>query len=386
MVFFILGSQPDMSAAEISAVTPNLHITQQTGQVLLAETEEKNLSQLQNRLAGTVKVGHIIAELPKLNISELSELIAGYSSTATGKNKISFGISVYDFGGGATTRSVEREIKSIGGGAKKILQELGRPVRFVTSKETMLSSVIVEQNNLLPSGGEYVLIVSKNKILVGQTEAIQDFKFWSARDFGRPARDPKSGMLPPKLARMMINLSGVNPEGKTLLDPFCGSGTLLNEAVLLGYNPVVASDISPKAIKDTKKNMRWLVDFFDLPQPDFSTHTIAAKDLEVEPVDVMVMETFLGRPRQRELDGLQLEKTIQELVPMYESSFKHLFELLKPHGVCVVAFPAFRMLNRTTEHLPLEEILENIGFKTRSRHLYQRNNQVVARDIYVLTK
>ena len=386
MVFFILGSQSELSAAEISAVLPDMQITQQTGHVLLAETAEKNLSQLQERLAGTVKVGHIIGELPSWDETALTDLIAGYASGAMGKNKISFGISVYDFGGGSATRSAEQEIKNLGGAVKKRLKELERPVRYVSSKEPRLSSVIVEQNGLLPSGGEYCLFVSKEKIVVGQTEAVQDFKAWSARDYGRPGRDAKSGMLPPKLARMMINLSGVSPEGHSLMDPFCGSGTVINEAMLLGYNPLVASDISEKASKDTETNVNWLIKLFDLPEPDVEIHTAPAAELETEPVDVMVMETFLGKPRSSLLDGFQLKKTTQELMPMYESSFKNLFTLLKPDGVCVVAFPAFRMNDRSTKHLPLEPVLESIGFNIRSRHLYQRNDQVVARDIYVLTR
>jgi len=76
----------------------------------------------------------------------------------------------------------------------------------------------VEENDLLASGGEHVLMGVEGKLMIGQTEAVQPYKQWSARDFGRPARDPKSGMLPPKLARLMINLSGVDPKGKTILD------------------------------------------------------------------------------------------------------------------------------------------------------------------------
>ena len=35
---------------------------------------------------------------------------------------------------------------------------------------------------------------------------MQDFEQWGARDYGRPSRDAVRGMLPPKLARMMVNL------------------------------------------------------------------------------------------------------------------------------------------------------------------------------------
>jgi len=42
------------------------------------------------------------------------------------------------------------------------------------------------------------------------------------------------GMLPPKLAQMMINLS----LGNTIYDPFVGLGTVLIESVHMGNNRV----------------------------------------------------------------------------------------------------------------------------------------------------
>ena len=87
---------------------------------------------------------------------------------------------------------------------------------------------------------------------LAQTEAVQPFEQFSARDFGRPGRDDLSGMLPPKLAIIMINLAQT-PLNSILLDPFCGSGTILSEAVLLGYTNLIGTDISEKAIADSKK-------------------------------------------------------------------------------------------------------------------------------------
>ena len=88
------------------------------------------------------------------------------------------------------------------------------------------------------------------------TKAIQPIESLGERDFGRPYRDAKSGMLPPKLAMMMINLAGQSL-GATILDPFCGSGTILMEAATIGYTNLMGSDISPKAIDDTRQNFAW---------------------------------------------------------------------------------------------------------------------------------
>ena len=80
---------------------------------------------------------------------------------------------------------------------------------------------------------------------------MQDIESYTKRDRERPKRDAKVGMLPPKLAQIIINLAaGQLPEeklqnicdiplgepiprrllGQTVLDPFCGTGVILQEA------------------------------------------------------------------------------------------------------------------------------------------------------------
>jgi len=83
------------------------------------------------------------------------------------------------------------------------------------------------------------------------------FERFFERDFGRPAADAKSGMLPPKLARMMVNLASAS-KNETLLDAFCGSGTILTEAATLGFAKLIGSDISERAVSDTQKNSDWI--------------------------------------------------------------------------------------------------------------------------------
>ena len=315
MIFFILGSHPDISIAEIKQVIKDqnqiyneLH---RSDSVLVIDQIDVNLGQLQETLAGTIKVGRIIGEMNVFDLTGTTDLIGSYASGAMGKNKISFGLSVYDLGGKHKTRDIVDEIDDIGSSVKKYLKETGRPVRYVSSKEPILSSVIVEQNGLLISGGEYVFLVSDEKILICQTEAVQNFKSWSDRDYGRPARDSKSGMLPPKLARMMVNLAGT-VESKTILDPFCGSGTILMEAMLLGADKIIGSDISEKATNDTAKNITWIVDRRNLEAPKFALHTTDAKELDTfisKQVDLMVAETYLGPARKNTVSEKEIKRS-----------------------------------------------------------------------------
>jgi len=390
MTYFILGSHPNLSKAELSAVFGDLKIVSESKTVLLTDIEEKNLGAMQSRLAGIVKAGHIIGELKTWDEEAAAELISAYASGAMGKNKISFGISVYEMGNVQMSRRIENDIDSLGRKVKKLLKELGRPVRFVSSKEPRLSSVIVETNNLLDSGGEFVFLVDKDKILIGKTEAVQDFKAWSDRDYGRPKRDKRSGMLPPKLARMMINLTGKIPAESSILDPFCGSGTVLMEASMMGWKRLVASDISEKAVADTKKNLNWLHRHFKMEAPETSILLSAAADLASNeeapaPVDAIVAEVFLGRPRQSTIDGYELEKTEKFMMPTFEESLEGLKPLLNPGAKLVIAFPAYKKRDLTWHSLPIREMLVRLGFTIHDEHLYYRSNQLVARNIFVLS-
>ena len=429
MIYFILGSHPELSIAEMKAVLGSAYRPMfVSDSVVVIEPIDWNLGELQDRLAGIVKVGRIAGELAVWNKSEATDLIASLASGAAGKNKISFGLSVYEVGNKKTTRFLERDLDQLGLEVKKRLKETGRPVRYVKGKEPRLSSAIVETNGLLESGGEFVLLATTNKILIGQTEAIQNFKAWSDRDYGRPERDAKSGMLPPKLARMMINLGGIDPRGATLLDPFCGSGTVLMEGALMGFDTLIGSDISPKAVADTKTNMTWLVDRFNLTPPNlrlFVSDAASSPLLFKEParmtgipvrtgtggrsdgglgvvtnvVDLLVTEVFLGNPRVKTLDQAETRRLESELIPLFRDSFKALATLLKPTARAVVAFPAYKTTPLRSaspsfegqesgdwHRLPLQPLLESLGYKVLDTHLYYRENQLVARDIYVLTR
>lgn len=399
MVYFILGSHPELSVAELKAVLGEVYSPVFISESVVAiEALDHRLDELQERLAGVVKIGHVLGEQAIWQADEVADLIALFAATAGGKMKISFGLSVYDAGDAKSTRLLERELDQLGLEIKKRLKQAGRPVRYVKGKSPRLSSAIVETNGLLESGGEFVLLAAPDRIAIGQTETIQNFKAWSSRDYGRPARDAKAGMLPPKLARLMINLSGIDPYGATLLDPFCGSGTVLMEGALMGCTQLIGSDLSEKAVANTQTNMSWLTDRFELAQVQLSLYVSRAAELtstlplpkgETEGVaglvDLLVTEVYLGSPRTSAVDSQEAHRLEAELLPLYHDSFAALKTLLKPDGRAVVAFPAYKTKEDGWHRLPLKSLLEDLGYDILDNHLYSRAGQLVARDIYVLS-
>jgi tRNA G10 N-methylase Trm11 len=403
MNFFALGSHPSLSIAEIAAVVGfQKKYSLCSKEILLLDEVEESPENLQNRLAGTVKIGDIIGEVKKINKEEIADLFVAALSADSPRHqqhqgrKIVFGISVYSLD---ARQELSNEVKQIGMTVKNKLKNDGYSARFVSSKTPNLPSVAVTGEKLLENGAEFVFITSKEKIYLGQTRTVQDFQAWSARDYGRPARDPKSGMLPPKLARMMINLATppLTPpqRGGEILDPFCGSGTILMEAALLGFKKIIGSDISEKAVKDTKTNLTWLDENFGTQTSEITLYTQSVENLaEIlkTPVDTIVAETYLGPPLTGRETDVRQKQILDELSKMATSTFIAIKKLLKTNGVAILALPAFQK-EKPVKYLPTKKLAEAAGLKIipfqgnagevspNGGLLYAREGQRVGREI-----
>ncbi len=392
---FILGREPILSVAEISLVLYSFKINHNWLNITqLYAVVEADLSKgIIDKLAGTVKVAEVLGEVDS-NQEVFGDFILEHLKRTDGPCYLGF--STYD---------VKLPwLNKVGLHLKYLIKESGRRARLVVSREPQLSSVVVAKNKLLiTSGFEFIIIPARGKLLVGRTIWVQSFEEWGARDFGRPSRDSKSGMLPPKLARMMINLSGASETDK-ILDSFCGSGTVLQEAAILGYKNLTGSDISVQAIKDSETNWQWLKknnplltttvrilqsDIFDLPSK-FGTGSF----------DVIVTEPYLGpalRGRETKADIIKIQK---ELTEFYIRVLKVFSDLLVSSGRVVMVWPSFRLGNEVIR-LNLESELTKYSFKLKnilpetapaswlmSNNIltYSRPNQHVVREIVALEK
>ncbi len=385
--FFVLGNHPALSMAELYStititsaeyIAPDVFVAEVAG-----ELDTKNLIK---RIGGTIKVGRIVNTISTKSHDIFSASLESFAQVEK-SGKFNFGISMYG--------AAKIDAKKIGLALKQELKNQGVSCRFVVSREKTLSSVVVEQNKLITSGQELVYIVNGSQILLGVTEAVQLFKELSARDYGRPARDDRSGMLPPKLAQIMINLSGAK-EDDTVLDPFCGSGTIITEGILMGYMKLIGSDISPKAIEDTRQNIKWTLEKSDLkvsPELKVLDARHLSKNIKKDSVGTIVTETYLG-PQRGIFD---IKKISAELVVLYNQTIREITQVLKSGGRAVIALPAFvqngrpQLLSIDIKPLKLVNILpKNItiqfGITERGTFLYGRSDQKVWREIIVLEK
>lgn len=375
-LLFQFGSHPELSLAELIARVPVCA----GGRMIAGRFYRIDCAEppawLMDNLGGVVKILEIIAEGGQPDPEALARHILDRS---VAKNKATFGTSIIN----------APEFAGLNLAIKRSLQEISdRPVRAATSRDKELSSATVQLEKLLaPDGVELVVIKDSSHIVIAQTVAAQSFDEWSYRDYKRPGRDAKRGMLPPKLAKMMINLAlgDADPTHATVYDPFCGSGTVLTEGALLGFGRALGSDISPAAVSDSKDAVTWAVKQFGLAaQIEIFKHDATAPAGHMKPrsVDCIVAETFLGRPLSHGEKMSDEEKA--ELVSLYSRALRALAPVLKPDGRVVLALP---FQTKPQEFLPLNKILNGTPFSLSSEPLlYARDDQRTGRQIIRLKK
>lgn len=389
--FALLGSHPTLSLAELAVVTGQTP-SQTLNDIAIFDDIGMDLSQLNDRLGGTQKLGVIVGSMPTWNQDELATFLAADLLSTVESGKVSFGFSVYDMGNASASSDARRSTQSLGIETKKRLREAERSARYVISKSPTLSSIIIRTNHLLDRGAEYCFFMTPNEIIIGRTVTVQDAEAWSTRDFGRPRRNAKQGMLPPKLSRMMLNLSGVDLSAATVLDPFCGSGTILMEAALLGAKNLIGSDINDEAAADSEENLTWLeAQGVDVPPAQLigaSAQTVA-QHIDPASVDLVVTETYLGRPRKGTETKKEVDDAIAYVANLYHEAFTALLPTLKPGATLVIASPVHTFEGKDIT-FDARAILEPIGYTHSPLPfepiLYRHNDQLVGRRIWRFTK
>ncbi len=393
---FALGRHPSLSVAELTKAIKDLNIESVTDGTCVASCSELPTGFI-NNLGGTIKIVKVDAEMKsadKINAGVLRNFLP------VREGRMIFGISIYGRMPGPERRIIYME----GLNLKKKIKAEGRRCRYVVSKETQLSSVVVAKNKLIEEGAEFVIVKEKDRVVVGHTIAVQEFEAYGERDFDRPGRSARRGMLPPKLSQMMVNIAG-GEKGKTLLDPFCGSGTILGEALLMGYADVIGSDVDAAAVADSKAYLEWL----EKAHPEFrgrwrlinSDARLLNKTLAPGSVGAVVTEPYLGPPQSGRETPEQLKKIMNdELVPLYRDSIAALTDLVASNSSMVFSFPVF---NRQKDPIfaPLDKIRGklvpaplipaeysdlDLPITPSGGALYERPDQFVGREIVLMKK
>jgi|GEM_PF-450245 hypothetical protein len=400
----LLGHQPHISLTELNVLLPDMKIQKVWSPQIItfSSKTEIDVNWLRS-VGGTVLVAKEVSSNKKTK--ELESIVPSmlYNELKGSKRKATFSFRCFGIPRG--------KIRSLYKDCKQFLKEKGMPSRYIGNDRnpakpgTLLLRGIPGEDSC-----ELVLIndMPKKKkksksavddIWIGKTCAVQDIKKYSDRDMGKPFRDTNVGLLPPKLAQILINLSHMMTKKETkdltIWDPFCGSGVIALEA-LIQKASMLASDKSIKAVNGCKENIKWLRKKEKTPKAITSEvwkHD-ALKNYDLPKIpDCIVTETTLGPPLKKIPTKREVATLIREAEKIEVGFFENMAKML-PDTPIVCCFPVYITRDGSKNFLPkaLQKI-QKLGYRitcvsdkniqSTSRHslLYLRNDQNVGREI-----
>lgn len=383
----ILGRQPALGLAELESLYGSAGLVPlRSGAALLdIEPAEVNFA----RLGGSIKLAKVLTILDTQDWNKIEDYL---SKTVpehleyVPDGKLTLGLSVYGL------RTGPREIGATALRLKKTIKATGRSVRIVPNKSSALNSAQVLHNGLTaPNGWELLCVRWDSKVILAQAVAEQDIEAYAKRDQNRPMRDARVGMLPPKLAQIIINLAAGRTSGQQhrLLDPFCGTGVVLQEAMLMGFD-IYGTDLEPRMIDYSNKNLEWM--FFGNGE-EWTLETGDATNHRWQmPVDLVAGETYLGKPFSSTPPPAALEKTRRECDEIHEKFLRNIARQIKPGTQLALGVPAWST-KKGFVHLRTLAKLGDLGY-TRKKFVhvkdqdlvYHREGQTTARELVVLEK
>lgn len=405
-----LGHQPSTGLAELIAVVPGFRIVSQPEPTIVIFSSEEKISGDVLRYLGGV---YALAEgfEGDLSVSDGPQCLLQCSAKIRGK--ITFGLR--------TSGIPPTGVKEMYRRYKDTLKRAGRPARYVGNERKPAATVLLHDAGMLSGkhGLELTIVaLPGEETWIGRTIAAQDVDSYTKRDIGKPVRDTTVGLLPPKLAQVMLNLglwllqstkpspqisssSKLNAKSSklTVLDPFCGTGVIPLECLARTWN-VLASDVSLKAVNGCTKNIEWFRKEWKIPKKDAdstvwkqdATQPFALKKLP----DLIVTETTLG-PSLTRAPSLGPAERLRKQMEKLEESFLTNAAATLPGVPIVCCWPFWRLAGGNLVRLTgLWEKLPKLGYRAvmpaipKSKEatdfslLYRRNDQFVGREIVML--
>ncbi len=404
---FHLGRISSLSVAELQTMLKKFEVEYTvkfiSKEMLTLEIEnEINFKNFLVQIGGTKKISKIVDSYS--NLEETFNSIESITKELSGKKTI--GYSFYSMG-------KDKKIKA------RDMFELIRK-RFIDIKRSQmgktnirlifpdnetfeLNSASIYKNKLTIRGVEFNIIASNdNKILLSKTIAVQDVESYSQRDYDRPKKDSHIGMIPPKLAQIMVNFANTK-KGETILDPFCGIGTILQEALLNDYR-IIGIDANDKQIENSKENLEWLCEKYILEYPDYKIFQsdIGSITRKIKPnsIDAIVTESTLGPVYKKFPTTKEMKQNFSKLEKVYLKFFQISKTVLRKKANLVVTLPAYKIKPEQYLFTPFIDKLEKIGYSitcpldkklitkyTKITHrnsiIYDRPDQTVAREVIV---
>jgi len=447
---FHLGRIPALSLAEIQAVFEKMKIDYTMdfidSKFLILDIRNKiDFEELLPQMGGVIKIAKIIDEYKNLDdaLKKTAFIVEDLNQKKSGKTII--GYSIY-----FTLNTEKNKVFEISEKIKNKFIEIKKScpenssVRIIFPDQNLeIKSISVFKNKMIKKGAEFNFMfldfpfvisneakrseksknldtstlsgfsltaqndsLQKASVILSKTIAVQDIESYSERDYNRPKKDVKIGMMPPKLAQIMINLAQVK-KGGIIFDPFCGIGTVLQEALLNDYR-VIGSDANGEQIANSKENLKWLETKYILEYPDYKIFQADIKSMtrkiKQNSIDAIITESTLGPVYKKVPSKIEIRHNYNHFAKMYTSFFQIAKSILRKKGRIVITIPAYKMkdgkftiaffidrlekigysvVSPLNKELLTEGAVEDMEITDRNSIIYFRQNQIVAREVFV---
>ena len=384
---FVSGKNWRLSLAELASFLEARKAKFEVGsfskEFFVVGTEENVDASIIDDLGGTIKIGVSAADLSTeivrrafLQRDKEAQAQIGREISASGlvdgmvkaeSERGLFGVSVYC--AEKQLRSVSKSIQRfIGSSIKRELAGYGKKSKFMGfakgRKFPQLSHVEVLKKNFVENKAETLFCMGKEQTFVATTIAVHNPFEFQKRDVEKPVQR-KIFAIPPRLARIMVNLAACS-EGKVLLDPFCGVGTILQEA-LLSKAKAVGVDINGWCVEAARRNMEWLKDEYGLENAEYrvlrgDVYKLSQK-IGLEQVDCIATEPDLG-PALRQVPTTSYALRIAgKLEPLYHGLLEEAYKVLKCDGRLVLVSPYIKTRSGKPVTMGIAEKAVETGFE-----------------------
>ncbi len=225
---------------------------------------------------------------------------------------------------------------------------------------------------------------------IAATLGICDQEAFNKRGIYRPNR-PEGWIygMAPNYAKALVNLSEVK-KGDVLLDPFCGVGTILQEAVLNGIK-VFGVDINKECVDTSRQNLKYVSKEYGLGWNNIDERIIVGDARKLgeyfkeDSFDAIVTEPYLGPAFKMRPEHNDAKRVISELKSLFKETLPEMNEIIRPGKRAVIISPSIKSSTGSLS-LDLREMAEQNNFKILKSILDERPHQLVSREINILYK
>ncbi len=361
---FILGRNPELSKLELKEFFKGkIKSSEEKDTALILDLEYLEKDSLK-KLGGIIRIGKILLETSEKNLEKDLEKIEIYSEKS---NKLTYTLWEYS--------SYSEELK-------EYLKNRLKSEKIKANYKGLNREIKMQENFLrIPSSKtlnkEYFLFSSKDKEYFGEITEFPNSEEIEKRDIEKPVRREELA-ISPRLSKIMINLANLK-EGETLIDPFCGIGVILSEALLQKIK-VIGIDKDKSAIQGAEKNLKW----FKFKKDNYLLFNSDSTKIKIPKGDSIVTEPDLGETFKKIPTKEKAKKIIKEFEALIEKTINNLKE--NTENRIVFTSPYIR-IGKKRISCDIEKICKN----TRTKLIFPgipeyRENQIVGRKIYVLEK